>query len=120
MFSTDGLVSSEIPITADGARVNGTITDPDVDPNPYQVEYGTTTAYGQKTAEQQTAKGGGAQRVSITLTGLKAATTYHARLVSRFTTLPGEDVVFKTAGSAAPPPPAPPPATAATHAPRDS
>jgi hypothetical protein len=90
-------------ITASSARVNGTIDNGEhVQAPPYQVEYGKTTAYGQKTALQTMRAAGYVTRVSVTLTGLEPGTEYHARLVSPWTTRPGEDVVFRTSGTAAP------------------
>jgi hypothetical protein len=86
-------------ITSTSARVKGTIDNRGyVQAGVYQVEYGTTTGYGSKTQEQQAAAAVTIP-VSVTLTGLQPDTTYHARVVSRAATVPGEDVSFHTAGS---------------------
>jgi concanavalin A-like lectin/glucanase superfamily protein len=96
-------------VTATSARVNGQIDNRGyVQPGFYQVEYGTTTAYGQKTAEQQAAAAVTIP-VSVTLTGLQPDTTYHARVASRYATTQGEDVTFRTKSTSSGPPPPPPP-----------
>jgi tripartite motif-containing protein 71 len=48
----------------------------------YQFEYGTTTAYGTKTAVGNAGSGTSPVAVNSTLAGLAAATTYHYRLVA--------------------------------------
>lgn len=61
----------------------------------YHFEYGTTTAYGSSTAEAAVPAGG---EPTVTLTGLKPATTYHFRLVATNGTgrVNGADLAFVT------------------------
>jgi plastocyanin len=77
----------------------------------YFFNFGTTTAYGQKTAETSVGGGTSASTVSTPLSGLAAETTYHFQLVAKNSsgTTAGADRTFTT--SAIPPlqpPPAPP------------
>jgi hypothetical protein len=70
----------------------------------YLIEYGSTTDYGLCTAAAPLPAGSGAQSVSVLLTGLSPATTYHFRVVADaggasaggadevFTTLPAGEV----------------------------
>lgn len=89
-------------VTLSGARVAGTI-DPAGLPREWFVEFGPTTAYGQRTASFALEAGQGARAVTADLGGLTPATTYHARIVADG--IGGEDVTFTTL---APPPDAPP------------
>lgn len=61
-------------------------------------QYGTTTAYGAETAATSAGSGTAAQTVTVTLTGLHAATGYHFRLVANNAsgTSYGSDVSFGT------------------------
>lgn len=88
-------------IKATEATVNG-IVNPGGEATTYQFEYGLTTAYGSKVPASPASVGAGADPVSVnqTLTGLKAETTYHFRVVA---TNPegvayGEDKTFSTIG----------------------
>ena len=84
-------------ITTSGATVSG-----DVSPNrvatSYQVEYGTTLAYGSQTAPVSAGSGSAAVAASVPLTGLLSSTTYHARLVATSAggTTNGPDLTFTT------------------------
>jgi concanavalin A-like lectin/glucanase superfamily protein len=93
-------------ITESGARVTGTIDNREtVQATPYQVEYGTTTAFGQKTALQSlpaTAAAAYLNQVAVTLSGLAPDTDYVARLVSPWSKTPGASFAFHTAGRAKP------------------
>jgi hypothetical protein len=62
-------------------------------------EYGTSTAYGQQTADVPLGAGTQQVEVGAALTGLQAATTYHYRLVASNSsgTVPGADATFATA-----------------------
>ncbi len=114
-------------VTATSAGITG-----DVDPNgvatTYQVEYGATTAYGSQTTPVGAGAGSGAVAASVPLTGLAAATGYHARLVATSAggTTNGPDLAFTTAAAPATPDPTPeppvppvtPPAPAAAPAPQ--
>ena len=68
-------------ITTSGATLHGSV-NPDQATASAHFEYGTTTAYGESTAEQ-TANGVGEVALSpAQLTGLQPGTTYHFRLVA--------------------------------------
>ena len=90
-------------ITAADAALHGTV-NPQACATNYYFEYGTTTAYGAKTAVGSAGTGTAATSVSAAITGLAAHTTYHARLVatSAVGTTTGPDVTFTTAVSCAP------------------
>jgi acid phosphatase type 7 len=62
------------------------------------VEFGATTAYGQLTAPVTLAPLSPRRQVTVALTALSAATTYHARVVvaSAVGRVAGPDAVFKT------------------------
>jgi hypothetical protein len=103
-----------LEVTVDAARAPGVTTGPagDVDGdsavlkgtlNPYNqratyhFEYGLTASYGSRTAEEEIADPGVAdRRVQAPLTGLTAGATYHYRLVghNETGTAVGEDRVF--------------------------
>ena len=70
-------------------------------------EYGTSTAYGTKTASHSAGSGTSAQTVSAGITKLKAGTTYHFRLVAQNSSgrVFGADRLFTTVGAAARPQP---------------
>ena len=63
-------------------------------------DYGPTTGYGKSTSSKSAGSKAGTQNVSLTLTGLTPATTYHYRLVARSDagTTRGVDATFTTAG----------------------
>ncbi len=63
-------------------------------------EYGTSTGYGARTPTRSVPSGSGARNVSASLTGLRAGTTYHYRLVatSDAGTSRGADATFTTVG----------------------
>jgi len=106
------------------ATIGGSV-DPHGQATTYHFEYGATSTYGSRTAEQDAGAGTGAQAVAAVLTGLSAGTTYHYRLVAANAAGPGvgEDRTFTTATpppvaapsppvTASPPPPAPSPTPA--------
>jgi hypothetical protein len=74
----------------------------------YFFEYGTTTAYGLKTAEASAGSGTAPLAKSATVSGLTKGTTYHFSLVAKNATgtSHGPDRTFKTSGGSEPPPPA--------------
>jgi hypothetical protein len=79
--ASTGPVTSVGPTTATvsgSVNPNGTATN-------WYVEYGTTTNYGAKTAVASAGSGTSSVSVSPTLTGLKAGTTYHYRVVATST-----------------------------------
>jgi phosphodiesterase/alkaline phosphatase D-like protein len=68
----------------------------------YEVEYGTTEAYGQKSGSAKLAGSAGPTHEVVTLAGLKAGTTYHFRVVAKNAQAPGgvasADMTFATLG----------------------
>ncbi len=91
-------------VTTGSAVVNGTV-DPNGEATRYWVEYGTTSAYGVKSAEQVTGAGSDPVDVKVTLTGLTRSTTYHYRVVGENTSgqSAGVDRELRTAAPAAAP-----------------
>jgi hypothetical protein len=89
-----GPVSS---LGATSATVTGTVNPGGVATTWY-VEYGTSTAYGSKTASSGAGSGTTNVPVSATLSGLAQGTTYHYRVVATSTagTSRGADGVFTT------------------------
>ncbi len=87
-------------ITSTSARLNGTV-NPNGLATTYYFDYGTSTAYGSKTAVATAGAGTTAKSVSATVTGLGPG-IYHFRLVATSSagTSTGSDV---TLGSAGPP-----------------
>jgi len=106
--ATTGGASS---VTSSSAVVSGTV-NPGGQAATYYFQYGTTTAYGRRTSEQSAGQDSSDHAVSATLTGLRAAKTYHYRLNARNSAgvTVGADMTFTTA----PPPPRPPPPHATT------
>jgi hypothetical protein len=66
----------------------------------WYVEYGTSTSYGSRTSTRNAGSGAGTRSVSVLLSGLTPATTYHYRLVAKSDagTSSGSDATFTTAG----------------------
>src|SRR6476646_3332729 len=88
------------PVSAVGATtatVTGTV-DPGGVATTWYVEYGTSTAYGSKTASKSAGSGSAAAAVSASLSGLTQGTTYHYRVVATSTagTSHGGDGLFTT------------------------
>jgi hypothetical protein len=79
------------------ATVGGSV-DPHGQATTWWVEYGTSTSYGSKTAAANAGAGTVGVSVSANLTGLKAGTTYHYRVVANNAagTSRGGDAVFTT------------------------
>jgi hypothetical protein len=100
-FSTFGapttVTRAASSLTHNSARLNGTVT-----PNGLQTtwffEYGTSTRYGARTRTRSVGRGTRPVNVSVVVTRLRAATTYHYRLVARNSggTRRGADVAFTT------------------------
>jgi hypothetical protein len=63
------------------ATLTGTV-DPNSAATTYHFEYGTTTAYGLRTADQPAGSGDAATSVEAAVTGLTSDTTYHYRIVA--------------------------------------
>jgi len=88
-------------VTQSSARISATLDDGGSETTS-RIEYGTTTAYGQRTADVTSAgAGGGALAVQTALGGLAPGTGYHARIVADGPDGPvaGEDVSFRTAAA---------------------
>jgi len=79
--ASTGPVTTVAPTTA---TVSGSV-DPSGTATTWNVEYGTTTSYGSKTASVSAGAGTTATAVSASLTGLKSGTTYHYRFVATST-----------------------------------
>ncbi len=79
------------------ATVTGSVA-PGGQATTWYVEYGTATSYGSKTTAKSAGSGSAAVDVSASLTGLKAGTTYHYRVVATngTGTSHGTDAVFTT------------------------
>ena len=86
-------------VTSVSATLNG-VVNPNKEDTTYYFEYGTTTAYGAKTATA-TVGGNAGKDVSADITGLTANTLYHFRLVATNPsgTDVGADKFFTTAQS---------------------
>jgi streptogramin lyase len=88
-------LASAIKVTA--ATLNGTVTPGDLE-TVYHFEYGPTTSYGTKTPEIKAGSGGETLEESMRITGLKAGSAYHMRIVAKNSagTTGGTDEVFNT------------------------
>jgi hypothetical protein len=95
--------SAATAVTSAAATLNGSV-NPEGVPTSYYFEYGTTAAYGIKTATQSAGSGTATQAAAASVTGLAASTTYHYRLVAASTggTVVGGDVTFTTAKTPVP------------------
>jgi hypothetical protein len=93
-------------VTSSSATVSGTV-NPKGASVKVSFEFGTTTAYGQRTAVQTTAPNDAATAFASSLTGLPAGATIHYRAVatSDFGTFAGADETLTTVSP--PPPPSP-------------
>ncbi len=80
------------------ATLGGTV-NPNGQSTAWYVEYGTSTAYGTKTASTDAGSGTSSKAVSTGVSGLTAGKTYHFRLVATSTagTALGADATFLTA-----------------------
>ena len=85
-------------VKASSVLLAGTLV-PNLRATTYRFEYGTTAAYGSATTTQAIGAGNAAVPVSAAVTGLKAATTYHYRLVgtNADAAAGGVDRTFRTA-----------------------
>ena len=100
--------ASEIGETT--ATVKG-VVNPQGQTTKYFFNYGTTTAYGQKTSETSAGAGTTDVNASTQLTGLSPGTAYHFQLVAKSAggETKGLDGTFTTESTPPPPPPPPPP-----------
>ena len=89
--------SAATAVTSAAATLNGSV-NPEGVPTTYYFQYGTTAAYGSKTATQSAGSASTAQTVATNVSGLAATTTYHYRLVavSAGGTVVGGDLTFTT------------------------
>jgi hypothetical protein len=100
-FTTNGAPSASTSaassIAPTSAKLNGTVTANGLTTT-WWFEYGTTTAYGSKTASHGAGSGTTAQKEAATITGLKTATVYHFRIVASNSagTTRGADQSFST------------------------
>ena len=84
-------------VSSSAATLNGSVNPEDV-PTTYYFQYGTTAAYGSKTAAQSAGSASTAQPAAANASGLQASTTYHYRVVavSAGGTVVGGDNTFAT------------------------
>jgi phosphodiesterase/alkaline phosphatase D-like protein len=84
-------------VSSSAASLNGSL-NPEGVPTTYYFQYGTTAAYGSKTATQSGGSATAAQAVVVNVTGLEASQTYHYRLVAASAggTVVGADLTFTT------------------------
>jgi hypothetical protein len=91
-------------VTETGATLEGTV-NPDGRSTRYFFEWGTSSTYGQVTAEVPVGEDHTGHFASATLMGLSPGRVYHFRLVARNTsseTVPGGDQMFTTASPSTP------------------
>ncbi len=90
---------SKLPseVTTSEAKLAGTVNPEGVETK-YYFEYGTTKAYGSKTAEVSAGSSVTNQAASATIKGLTTKTEYHVRVVATNSTgtTPGKDKTFTT------------------------
>jgi sugar lactone lactonase YvrE len=92
------VTTSPTGVSATGATLNGTVDGHSWTPT-YHFEYGTSTAYGTNVPiPDKSISGSGVVPVANTVTGLRAETTYHYRLVAQSNggTVRGEDKTLTT------------------------
>ena len=97
-----GLTQSPTNVTTTGATLNGTVNPNDLSTT-VTFEYGTTTSYGSTaTATQSPVTGNAMVNVTVEISGLLPATTYHYRVktVNSIGTTYSEDKTFTTLGIA--------------------
>ncbi|HTA88921.1 MAG TPA: hypothetical protein VK745_05075, partial [Polyangiaceae bacterium] len=84
-------------VEATEARLEGTV-NPNGAATTYYFQYGTTTAYGEKTSEVSAGSGWKNVNASLRIKGLTTGVLYHFRLVAsnRLGTTYGEDATFAT------------------------
>ena len=84
-------------IAPTSARLNGVVT-PNGLATTWRFDYGTTTSYGSKTSSHSAGSGTRALNEGIAISGLKASTTYHFRIVASNSggTTVGNDKTFST------------------------
>ncbi|MDP1846697.1 MAG: fibronectin type III domain-containing protein [Solirubrobacteraceae bacterium] len=68
-------------ITTNAATITGTV-DPNGAATTYEIQYGTSSAYGLRSSPRNAGSGGDPVAISVRLTGLTQNTIYHYRLVA--------------------------------------
>ena len=93
---------SATSVTATSAVIGGTV-NPNGSATTYQVQYGTSGAYGSATAPGSAGSGTTATTISVPIGGLAPNTTYHYRVVATNPTGTGDgtDATFTTVEGAA-------------------
>jgi hypothetical protein len=88
-------------VTGTSATLTGTV-DPAGHSTSWYFEFGPSTAYGTKTASQNTGSARGAGAIAVPIAALAPGMTYHVRLVATNAagTSYGADIAFATAGPA--------------------
>ena len=96
------VTGSASSISVSAATLNGTV-DPNASETTWWFEYGTSTAYGSKTAVKSAGSGTGPTNVSAGISGLQKGRTYHFRLVATSDggTTNGADASFVTSSAPA-------------------
>lgn len=91
------LTQAPTDITSLSAKLNGATDSTVLHPTTYWFEYGTTTAYGTRTADAAAPLPVGHQAVSADIAGLRPGSSYHARLLARnaIGTTTGVDQTFQ-------------------------
>ena len=100
-LAAPGVVTgSATAITVSSATLNGSV-DPNARATTWWFEYGTSTAYGSKTAVANAGSGTGPKGVAAKITGLQKGRTYHYRLVAMSDggTTHGADASFLTSSA---------------------
>jgi len=87
-------------VAPDSATLNGSV-NPNGQVTTYHFEYGTSSSYGQRTADTSAGSGSADQAVSGSVTGLGPMSTYHFRLVASSINgiSNGADQVFTTSST---------------------
>ncbi|MGZ4306744.1 MAG: hypothetical protein ACXVEW_10880, partial [Solirubrobacteraceae bacterium] len=93
-------ISGTTGVGSDHATVLGSVTTAGVASQAW-LDYGTTTAYGQRTAASAVSATASQQPASFSITGLLPSTTYHARItiVNQAGTVSTNDLSFTTASA---------------------
>jgi hypothetical protein len=106
-FTTDPAASiaeeSVLDVGSSAVKIEAEVDDYEA-PASYHVEYGTTTSYGTSTPATTLAAQEYPRRITVALSSLQPATTYHFRVVAEDEagTVAGPDVTFTTESVAAP------------------
>jgi phosphodiesterase/alkaline phosphatase D-like protein len=96
-----GVTTGSASVSGSTASLTGAVNPNGVETS-YYFEFGTTADYGTQTAPQSAGSGSQAVSISSALSGLKASTTYHYRLVAVApggAVATGDDATFSTTTS---------------------